>query len=413
MRRISLALVLAMIGIALAAPAGAHGPVKRTSEIETGEQARLFTADAATGDVIALDLPDASRVTHLPTPPFVMSMAVSGDRAHLYAMRGRDTDRDWITVIDTGIDRATGEVRPPFIARTLLGHAPTTGGVHDGKMPSIGGKDALYMDKSAEIVVFQNDDFNGYEGLDVRRYKLARPDHYHALEAGDNIYIGHLRLGLVQILNRESGKEVARLRGCPALHGIAFDLVSARMFFGCAPNMLVVGTRGAEMNKEVGRIVYPENQRVAAFLKGKNRIFWGYTEGTLPQLYRLDLAKEPYAFDTLPVPSSIQVNVSPDGALLLVLTRAGVLEIRDGGTGAVLREVHVAAPFAKDFHEHTDKAVLPAIEVLNGRAYVSLPLEGKIAEVDLESGKVLKNIETGGEPTRIVLVPWPPAKDHD
>ncbi len=411
MRRIYISLALAIFGVAGAlAPAVAHGPVKRNSELQTG-QARLFTADAATGEIVAIDLPDATSITRLSTPPFVMSMAVGSDAKYLFAMRGRDTDRDWITVIDTGMDQETGEVRPPFIARTLLGEAPTTGGVHDGTLPTIGGKDTLYMDNTAEIVVFQNDNFNGYESLDARRYKLAKPDHYHALEAGDNIYVGHLRNGFVQVLNRESGEEIARIQGCPGLHGLASDPETGRLFFGCAPNMLVIGTRGEETNKVVGRFSYPESQRVAAFLKGKGRVFWGYTEGTLPQLYRLDLAVEPYVFETIPVASSVQVNTSHDGAYLLALTRAGVLEIRDGGTGDLLRSVEVSKPFAADFHEHTDKAVLPDILTLGGLAYVSLPTEGAIAEVDLEAGEVIRHLDIGGEPTRLVLAPWPEAQE--
>lgn len=171
--------------------------------------------------------------------------------------------------------------------------------------------------------------------------------------------------------------------------------------------MLVVGTRGEEANKEVGRIAYPGDQRVAAFRKGKDRVFWGYTEGTLPLLYRLDLGMEPYAFNTISVASSVQVNTSEDGAFLLALTRAGVLEVRDGGTGELLRTVEVGRSFAQDFHEHTDKAILPEIEALGARAFVSLPHEGKIAEVDLDAGEVLRYLEIGGEPTRLVLVPWP------
>ncbi len=410
MWRKHLSLLLAVIAIlSITAPSSAHGPVERKSEVQAG-QARLFTADAATGEIVAIDLPDAQTVVRLSTPPYVMAIAASSDARHLFAMRGRDTDRDWVTVIDTGIDQAAGEVRPPYVARTLLSDAPTTGGVHDGTMATVGGKDTLYMDKSAEIVVFQNNNFSGYAAVDVRRYKLAAPDHYHALEAGDNIYVGHLRNGFVQVLNRDSGKEVARIPGCPALHGMASDPVTGRLFFGCGPNMLVIGTRGEETNREVARIAYPENQRVAAFLKGKQRIFWGYTEGTLPRLYRLDLGQETYAFDTISVASSVQVNVSSDGALLLVLTRAGTLEIRDGGSGDLLRTVEVSRPFAKDFHEHTDKAVLPDILTMGARAFVSLPPEGKIAEVDLEKGVVIRYLKIGGEPTRLVLMQWPEAK---
>ncbi len=392
--------------LGLPVPGQAHGPVHRKVETQQG-QARLFTADAASGEVVAVDLPDAARIVRLTTPPFIMAMALSSDRRHLFVMRGRDTDRDWVSVIDTGFDPATGEVRPPYLARTLLAHAPTTGGRHDGMISTLGGKDTLYMDETAEIAIFQTTDFSGYGGIEVRRIKLAGPDHYHAMEVGDHIYVGHLRKGFVQVLNRDSGDEVARISGCLGLHGMAFDEESGRILFGCRSNVLVVGTRGDEAHREAGRIAYPEDQRVASFVHGKGRVLWGYTEGTLPLLYRLDLGQDPYTFETLPVPSSLQQNTTEGGEFLLVLTRGGVLEIRDGGSGALLHEVTVTKPFAKDFHEHTDKAVLPDIVSHDGRAYVSLPREGRIAVVDLAAGEVKRHLEVGGEPTRLVLLPWP------
>jgi hypothetical protein len=37
-------------------------------------------------------------------------------------------------------------------------------------------------------------------------------------------------------------------------------------------------------------------------------------------------------------------------------------------------------------------------------AYASLPHEGRIAVVNLDNGQIKRYLETGGEPTRIVLV---------
>ena len=262
------------------------------------------------------------------------------------------------------------------------------------------------MEGTGELIVFQNNDFSGFDEVRVRRYKIAAPDHYHYLEAGGNIYIGHIAKGMVQVLNLESGEEIARIPGCPGLHGMAADPTpSGRLFFSCGPNTLVVGTQGEEANREVGRIAYPEKQRVATFLKGKDGIFWGSTEGTLPMLYRFDPAREPYRYEILPVEALIQKNATDDGNLLLVLTRAGVFEIRDGGSGEVIHAINITKPFDKDFHEHTNKAILPEIMSLNGRAYVSLPHEGQIAEIDLAEGKLIRHLEVGGEPTRILLVP--------
>ena len=80
------------------------------------------------------------------------------------------------------------------------------------------------------------------------------------------------------------------------------------------------------------------------------------------------------------------------------------MQIRDGASGDLLRSVEVCKAFTDDYHEHVDKAILPDIKSMNGDAYVSLPHEGRIAIVDLETGKIKRYLETGGEPTRIVLM---------
>jgi hypothetical protein len=152
---------------------------------------------------------------------------------------------------------------------------------------------------------------------------------------------------------------LGKIEGCPVAHGVAMDASTGRLLFGCQGDTLVVGTRGAEAATAVGRISYPEKQRVAAFLSARNRVYWGYTEGALPLLYRLNLAETPYRYSTVPVSASIRQNVTSDGALLLALARGGELEIRDGESGALLRSVRVAPGWATDFHEHVDKAILP------------------------------------------------------
>ena len=381
----------------------AHGLVERVAESQQSS-GRIFVADAATGDVTSVNLPEGTTIRRLSTPPYIMAMTLSADREHLFAMRGRNTERDWVTVINTGVRVGSESMDPPYVARTLLGSVPTTGGVHHGKSVTIGGKDAIFMEGTGELIVFNSDGFSSYEGLDVRRYQLAGSDHYHYIEADGYLYVGFIQLGIVQVLDLDSGAEVARIPGCPRLHGMAEDKQSGRLFFSCDPHTVVIGSKGEEARKEVGRIGYPTDQRVATFLKGKGRLFWGKKEGTLPILYRLDPSIEPYAYEILEVDSAIQQNVTDDGDYLLILTRSGVLQIRDGGTGEIVHSVTVTQPFPADFHEHTDKAILPDVLAWKDRVYVSIPNEGRIAEVDLEQGTIIRHIDVGGEPTRMVIV---------
>ncbi len=378
----------------------AHGPVARVPAVWT-QQARLFAADASNGEMVVIDLPQGNTVTRIPTPPFAMVVGFSGDEQYLVTMRGRSTDQDWVSVIRTGFDPATGEARFPHVTRTFLGSAP--GGARHGHLASVGGKDAIFMEDRGELVVYDNIGIGSPDASNERRYTVAAPDHYFYLEAEDKLYIGHLGKGFIQVLKRDSGKEVTRIPGCPVLHGMAKDESSGRLLYACQGNVVVIGTQGDEADQEVARIPYPGSQRVGAFLRGKDQVLWGYTEGKLTALYRLDLARQPYSFDILPLNSSIQQNVNDNGSLLMVLLRSGVLEIRDGGNGELLRSVSISKAFDAEFHEHVDKAILPDIQTLGGLAYVSLPHEGRIAEVDLQTAKVVRYLEIGGEPSRLRL----------
>ena len=54
-----------------------------------------------------------------------------------------------------------------------------------------------------------------------------------------------------------------------------------------------------------------------------------------------------------------------------------------------------------------DKALLPDILTMGNIAYLTIPPEGVIVEVDILAGKVLRRIEVGGQPTRLVAVTSP------
>lgn len=386
----------------LAMPAAlAHGPVARNSEGQAAA-ARLFASDSATGEVVAIDLPEGKVVARLATPPYVLTLGLTNDSRYLFAMRGRDTKRDTVTVIDTGLDDSGTRFRFPAIVRSWLGAAP--GGVHDGHLSTIGSQDAVFNEGTGEVEIYEGSDFGSLDAVPVRKLKLAAPDHYHYQEAGENLYVGHLAKGLVQILDRQSGREVARVAGCPVLHGMCDDAETGRLFFACMGNVVVIGTRGEEANREVARIPYPSKQRAAIFMHGKDGVMWGTSEGANPAILRLDGRQQPYAFQSIPVNAAIQRGVTEDGSFILLYTRDGILDIRDGGSGESLRTVRVSRKFDSEYHEHVDKALLPEIITMGNVAYITIPPKGVIVEVDILKGKVLRRIKVGGQPTRLVVV---------
>jgi len=384
--------------------AWAHGPVDRIPE-PTSEYARLFVADGASGNLIAIDLPDGNEVGRLTTPAYIMSLALTADERHLMVMRGRDTDRDMITVINTGLDVEARKLRPPYVARTIPVDTPGPG--EKNHLQRAGDKDALLMEGPGEMLIFEDHNFAGLGPVNVRKYKLGAPDHYFYLESGEHIYIGHLRKGYIQVLRHDTGEEVTKIPGCPVVHGKAIDPETGRLFYSCMRDVMVVGSRGDEMNQVVARISYPEQQRIGAFLKGKDRILWGYTEGTLPIIYRFDTSVEPYEFTVVPLGASLWQRATKGGEYLLIVTKGGVLQIRDGYSGDLLRSAEISGPFLGDYHEDVNKAVLPDIETLDNKAYVSLPHEGRVAVVDLATAEVEKYFETGGRPVRMSLVAVP------
>jgi hypothetical protein len=378
----------------------AHMPVPRQSE-EQDITGRLFAADAANGEVISVDLPDGA-LARLRTPPFIMGMALTSDKRHLFAMRGRTTDRDWITVIYTGFEPTSTKFRPPHHARTFLGSNTNLGDA--GQMYTVGGQDAIFLEGVGEVVIFEDNDFSSLDAVPTRRFKVAAPAHLHYMEVGENLYFGHLSEGFVQVLHRDTGAEVARITNCPEVHGRFYDEPSGRIFYPCHKDLLVIGTRDSEANKVVARLDYPGEQRIGSFLRGKDRIRWGFTMGTMPVLYRLDASREPYVIESVPVNPSVRQSVTEDGDLLLSLTRDGVLETRDGSNGSLLRTLNVSMPLSKDPHEMLDKAILPDIEAVDDLIYVSLPHEGRIAVVDLVGNKIVRYLDVGGQPTRLLVV---------
>lgn len=379
----------------------AHGPVPRIDEHRPAE-ARLFTSDSATGEVIAIDLPSGKVVTRLATPPDVLTLGLTHDNHFLFAFRSRNTRRDTVTVIDTGIGESAGTFRFPAIVRSWLGTSP--GGVHEGHLPTVMGHDAVFNEGSGDMEIYDSENFASTGAISLRRFKLAAPDHYQYLEAGEKLYVGHLAKGMVQVLDGATGEELARIGACPVLHGMIDDPATGRLLFACMGDIMVVGTRGAEADREVARIAYPSRRRIGTFVRGKDGVLWGSDEGTNPAMLRLDSRARPYTIEAIPVNAVIQREATADGSYLLLYSRDGTLDIRDGATGSLLHTVSVSAPFDSEYHEHVDKALLPGIAISGNIAYITIPPQGMIVEVDIVGGKVLRKISVGGQPTRLVLV---------
>jgi len=382
-----------------------HGGVTRVSILKEAEL-RLFVADNLDSTLVTIDFPSGEIINRVSTPPSIMTLQIGGKNNYIFAMRGRDTDQDLVSIIDTGYDNLSQNFRQPFVLRTLPMDTPGGGRNNGGHvMATVNDFNAVLTEGNGEIVVFETDTFDGFSDLKTKTYNLASPDHYHYQEGEKFLYIGHLFGGFVQILDKDTGEEYGRINNCPRLHGMGRDHDTGRLFFSCMREVVVVGTRGKERAKEVSRIVYPDSGRsCAAFLEGRDRVRWCYTEGIIPQLYRLDASNEEYQFQILKVEPSIRQQVTKDGKYLMILTREGSLSLHDGYDGSFIRNIKLSDTFEGQWNEDVGKAILPDIVSHNGIAYVSLTHEGRVAVIDLEAGEVKRYIDTGGFPTRMVLL---------
>lgn len=318
-----------------------------------------------------------------------MGMGITPNKAYLVVTRGRDADRQHVSVIATGVEKEG--LRLPYIAKTLL-LGKAIGGIHGDHIGELWGKLYLTTESQGKLHLFDVKALDPMAAFEATTLDLKVPDHYDLEEVGEQVWVGGIRSG-VRLFDRQ-GKELAKFE-CTANHGLVYDPKTQRMFFACAQDVLVV--EGTTLKT---RIPYPITERIGAFRHTSSTLF-GSSEG-VQNLMQIDTA----ALKITPVAlkSTLYAHtVTPDGDNLLVLLQNGKFQVRDGKTGDLVREVQVTQEMP-EWDETVAGAIMPSIATWKERAYISLPHRGWIAEVDWKQGKVLRNLLIGGMPTRLVLV---------
>ncbi|MGQ9734994.1 MAG: YncE family protein [Thermaceae bacterium] len=368
----------------------AHAPVSERPEVYPETQTRLFVLDNRNAQVVALDLPRGEVVARLSIPPKGMSMAATPSGRYLLVSRGRDTDRQWLTVIWTG--REEGWRRPVVAKSLLLGRGLNIS--HGPKAYTLVKSPIVFAERDGLAHRFSEEVLEPSSAFHAETLKLPSPDHYHLVEAPEGVYLTLLRMGQVLLYADPSLREEKARFPCPVEHGEGFDPVTGRSFFACARDVLVL-----EGGREVTRLAYPVQERIGAFLKGEG-VYFGYSDG-VTHLQRLD----PRGPSLTPVPlGGRYIGGASDGSRLLVLLTDGRLQLREAREGRLLREIRLARPFP-EMDEDTGGAILPDIALGGERAYVSLPHLGLVAELGLDPLRVLRFHRVGGMPTRLVLIP--------
>ncbi|MDM7324716.1 MAG: hypothetical protein P3W93_007005 [Thermus sp.] len=378
--------------LALLALAFAHAPVPERPEVYTPE-ARLFALDnrKETSRLVALDLPQGQVVGEISLPPKSMSLVAAPSGQYLLVPRGRDTDRQWLSVVWTG--KEEGRWSRPVLAKSLLlGRGWNVG--HGAKPYTLGRRLVAFAERDAVAFLFPEESLTPEAAFQAERVRLPSPDHYHIVEAPEGTYITFLRRGQVVLYDAAWG-ERARF-SCPAQHGEALHRETGRSVYACATEVLVL-----EGGKELSRLPYPVPERIGAFLEGEG-VFFGYSD-SVEHLQRLD----PKALALSPIPlEGVFVRGKSDGKRLYVLLKDGTLQVREAREGRLLRKVRVVPKPFPEVDEDTGGAIYPDIAPWpeRGLAYVSLPHLGLVAEVDVERGRMVRYLRVGGSPTRLVLV---------
>jgi hypothetical protein len=372
-----------------AAVATAHMPIPPTPEVWEGS-GRLFVADNGTDSVLAVDLPSGNVTARISVPAHTMQLGVSPDSSTVVAIRGRDTDRQLVTFIDAAVE---GDgLRLPHVSRTLdLG----TGmyGVHDGELEQLWGRNLLIAENQAIAYLYPDSALDPALAFDATEFPLAYPDHLHIVDEGDAAWIAYLANGVVELTD-QAGEVLASV-ACPAAHGAVRDEATGLGVFACMTDVAVVNE-----STEVARLTYPEEERIGGFLETDAGLV-GYSEG-VTGLHKVDVAAG--TIDRVEIGGELyRTVVSDDGEHVLALLESGELEVRSAETLDLERSIAVSRQFPP-LHETTSGAIMPDIVVSGSTAYVSLPDRGLIAEVNWETGEVVRNLRVGGMPTRMVLV---------
>jgi len=354
---------------------------------------RLVVADGRLGQLQIIDLEKGQVVAAFSTPG-PASVYPSGNGQYAFAVH-REQNR--VSVVYGGLrledhgDHKDLVVEAPYILHTLTsGPKPTHFKTHAGVV-------TIYNDGDGTVAVLEEKDL----GLRLRVSEVATgaPDHGAPLFMGGHVLVGSLNRGVVEVYTR-LGRKVSSFEGCPRLHGAA--ILGSRVAFGCADGVLLLEQRGLQF---VGRKLpnpsgTPERVRVGTVVSHSRYPFFigNFGQG----LARIDTQITPYPLPAQPV----RFGFDREGTLVAI-TANGQLHTLEAASGKVLRSLQVSEPIAAT----GEGAVRPGLALGDGVAYVSLPSQGEVLEVELRSLEVKRRFAVGGTPASLAWL-WVEGKVH-
>jgi hypothetical protein len=195
---------------------------------------------------------------------------------------------------------------------------------------------------------------------------------------------------------------------CLGMHGVA--VVGRRYIFGCHQND--TGVFILTENLTTGRfsarkLPYPDERRTSVIVAHPEQPFAVGQYGIFPNynaLVRINPAAPAIRLRDLVALPANQCGFDFErehGERLVVLVEDGSVHVFNPGTWESLGTLRVTEPF-QCFGD--DPA--PRLAVSQGFAYVSLPEQGQVLEINVETVEVARTLTVGGTPSGVAVFGW-------
>jgi ABC-type Zn uptake system ZnuABC Zn-binding protein ZnuA len=379
--------------------AAMEGGEEAHSDAEAGSMVRLAVNDYESGTVKIIDLSTGELVaTYNLSARATLYTSQSG--RYVYAVQG---DGNIVNVIDSGVRQIWHDDHYD----TEIGEAALLDFALQGQRPVHfvlwGDQVSVFNDGDGTVAVFNESDIHNVDA-EITMLSTDRPHHGVGAAVGDYILAGipnmadeddSLPIGVA--VYTLDGEEITRFENCPGLHGEA-HAGNNGIAFACSDGILIVRWNGDDFT--AAKLNYPEgsgDNRAGTL----NAAHGGqYVLGNFGQdnLIAIDLMAETMERIELPAEVWRFAVYEEDPSKAVVLTLDGSLHMVDIASGDVQGSIQVVEPFTRP-----SRPAARPVFALNGRfAYVSEPLPGDIAIVDLDTMQLEEaRISVGGKPSSL------------
>ena len=390
--KLALLLVLTVTGTSLAQETKAHDH----DEHAHTEGTRLLVSDADSSTVSVLDLASGETLGSFSTPGAAGATYASPSGRYGLVVH-RDENR--VSVVHSGLslidhgDHADLVQGEPYVLSTRnVGREPTHVWTHGDEI-------VIFNDADGTVALLDERTFG--LSLGYTEVRVAEPDHGAAVMLGDTLLAGYYGLGRVDAYSR-GGELLASFEGCPGLHGEA--TLGSTAAFGCEDGVLLVhGGDGMTTEMTVTKLENPagtaEDVRVGTLTAHEaagvfvgnfgSGLVWIDPEAETMELVDTGTPPLRFAFDQ-------------EGEQLLALTEDGLLHRLEAATGDADGTLRVLQPL--DTSGGYGSYVSPSLAVAEHAAYISLPTERQIAEIDLDEMSVARRLDVSGTPSSIAVL---------